>query len=167
MELMQKNAIVDEMLDLVSILKDVPEGTKLWSPVCGECELDEINYDTANIAKPRITVLYRVPGTIRTKALFFDNYGVIYNCPNGECLLFPSKENRDWLTLRPSKSHKEFKKFQKVLVKDWRDKKWWAGFYSHYDVSQNKHCLVGFSMVDDEDIIPYDGNEDKIGEAIE
>ena len=162
-----KNAIVDEMLDLVSILKDVPEGTKLWSPVCGECELDEINYDTANIAKPRITVLYRVPGTIRTKALFFDNYGVTYNCPNGECLLFPSKENRDWLTLRPSKSHKEFEIFQKVLVKDWRDKKWVAGFYSNYDDSQNKHCLVGFSMVDDEDIIPYDGNEDKIGEAIE
>ena len=54
-----------------------------------------------------------------------------------------------------------------MLVKDWRDKKWVAGFYSNYDDSQDKHCLVGFSMVNDEDIIPYDGNEDKIGEAIE
>ena len=142
------------MLNLVSLLKDVPEGTKLWSPVCGECELVAVRNRSIDC---KTTDSYHDYVSFTSSGKFFDN---------GECVLFPSKENRDWLTLRPSQSHKEFENFQKVLVKDWRDKKWVAGFYSHYDDSQNKHCLVGFALVNDEDIIPYDGNEDKIGKAI-
>ena len=30
-------------IDLVEILKDVPKGTNLWSPVYGECTLLEVN----------------------------------------------------------------------------------------------------------------------------
>lgn len=30
---------MNKNLNLVEILKDAPKGTKLWSPLCGECEL--------------------------------------------------------------------------------------------------------------------------------
>lgn len=34
---------MNEKLNLVEILKDVPKGTKLWSPLCGECTLHGID----------------------------------------------------------------------------------------------------------------------------
>lgn len=34
---------MNENLDLVEKLKDVPKGTKLWSPLCGECTLHGID----------------------------------------------------------------------------------------------------------------------------
>ena len=33
---------MNENLDLTEILKDAPSGTKLWSPICGNCELVEV-----------------------------------------------------------------------------------------------------------------------------
>lgn len=30
---------MNKNLNLVEILQDAPKGTKLWSPLCGECEL--------------------------------------------------------------------------------------------------------------------------------
>lgn len=30
---------MNKNLNLAEILKDAPKGTKLWSPLCGECEL--------------------------------------------------------------------------------------------------------------------------------
>ena len=34
---------MNENLDLTKILKDAPKGTKLWSPICGDCVLDKID----------------------------------------------------------------------------------------------------------------------------
>lgn len=161
---------MNENLNLSKILNDVPAGTKLWSPICGDCELAEINYDTANIANPRITVLYKVPGSIRNKALFFDNYGVTYNCPNGECLLFPSRTNHDWSTFNVPKKHKEFKPFQKVLTPGIIDNVyyWFATLYSHYDEKHKFHMLIDNEAVhDDKYIIPYDGNDKLLGTRVD
>lgn len=36
---------MNKNLDLTEILKDAPKGTKLWSPICGECELSKIVND--------------------------------------------------------------------------------------------------------------------------
>lgn len=81
------------MTNIDEILKDSPKGIKLYSPICGECYL----YCVEN-------------GEIRVN----DNSGIIYSFykdgiqhPMGECLLFPSKENRDWNTFKYTE---EFKK---------------------------------------------------------
>lgn len=80
-----------ENLNLIEILKDAPKGTKLYSPIFGECELEEVHNDT---------------GTIRVKS---ENFASCFNEDGtylsgcGECLLFPSKENRDWSTFKVKK----------------------------------------------------------------
>ena len=60
---------------------------------------------------------------------------------------------------------KEFKPFQQVLVKRWHDCRslWVASLYSHYDASIDRNYVLGFKWVEDKEIIPYRGNEDKLG----
>lgn len=80
-----------ENLNLVELLKDAPRGTKLYSPIFGECELEDIRKDIGRIC-------VKCTGDFRVN--FWEN-GVYY--PGGECLLFPSKDNRDWSTFKVEK----------------------------------------------------------------
>ena len=147
---------MNENINIVEILKNAPKGTKLYSSVCGGCQLYSI-YN--NIIRCKIEGSY----------VIFDNKGRFSNF-EGECVLFPSKDNRDWSTFKVLKKHKEFEPFQKVLcVADNNHdcEVWSADFYSHYDKSTFEHYLVsGFVKADDE-VIPYEGNEDKLGKPVE
>lgn len=71
------------MINIVDILKDCPKGTKLYSSICGECELAKI-YNSLGF-----DVIDKMGTT------FNFSYDGRYNL-NGECCIFPSKENRDW-----------------------------------------------------------------------
>ena len=118
---------MNENLNLVEILKDCPEGTKLYSPVFGEVEFESIN----DIIGPIIVT------TDTGNAECFTADGKMYNYYNGECLLFPSKEQRDWSKFnKKSKFNpKTLKPFDKVLVRDKNFDKWNCGFFSHKDES--------------------------------
>ena len=64
--------------------------------------------------------------------------------PNGaisklgdECLLFPSKDNRDWSKFKPKKERfdpKTLKPFDKVLVRVDDDRLWVAILFSHIEM---------------------------------
>ena len=65
------------------------------------------------------------------------------------------------------KKHKEFKPFEKVLWVDHiQTKAWTAGFYSHYDELIKRHVLISGYIKRDYDILPYEGNEDKLGQIV-
>lgn len=153
---------MNEKLNLVKILKDAPEGTKLWSPICGDCKLREVgegyeDYPIECIAKSDA-------GSI-TFAMFTAMGEYSAKFANKECVLFPSKENRDWSTFKVSNTHKHFEPFQKVLVKIWHNSKstWIADFYSHWDEVIDRHYFASGLARKDDDVIPYDGNEGKLG----
>lgn len=156
---------MNEDINLVEILKDAPKGTKLWSPICGDCILDKIETTdtTTNYA------IYCLDVNDHSPVQFTANgkYTLCFN--DGECVLFPSKENRDWSTFEAPKQHKHLEPFQKILVKIWYDSKsiWMADFYSHYDEVTGRHYLVSGLMREDDDILPYKGNEDKLGKTVE
>ena len=79
--------------------------------------------------------------------------------------MFPSKENRDWSTFRVS----EFKPFQRVLCvfdHEYGYEIWAADVYSHYDESTGKHFLVSGYLANDNELIPYEGNEDLVGKSV-
>ena len=78
------------MINIAEILKDCPKGTKLYSPICGNCKLLKI-YNGLGI-----DVIDDVD------EVFNFSYDGRYNL-NGECCIFPSKDNRDWNTFRPFK----------------------------------------------------------------
>lgn len=84
------------MVNIAEILKNVPNGTKLYSPICGECELKGVmDGGLVKVYSNRYFYTFDKNGKYHTDAL------------NGECLLFPSKDNRDWETF---KIKPEFKK---------------------------------------------------------
>ena len=121
---------MNENLNLVEILKDCPEGTKLYSTVFGEVEFGGIS---------QIRTKYPIDVKLNnnlTENLTID--GRIYTYYDGECVLFPSKEQRDWSKFKFKKSKFDpntLKPFDKVLVRDKNFENWNCGVFSHKDVS--------------------------------
>lgn len=75
------------MKNIAEILKDMPQGTKLWTPICGEVEL--LDNGLSNVY-PII-----VKDSNLMKYSFTEN-GTYYEQKGAEMLLFPSKEMQDW-----------------------------------------------------------------------
>ena len=115
---------MNEKLNLVEILKDCPSGTKLYSPALGEVDFVDILEDcTYNI---------RVKGECGT--FHFTPQGKLFNTEQGECILFPSKDQRDWSKFKvkkPKFDPNTLKPFDKVLVRYNDTGRWKCAFYSH------------------------------------
>ena len=116
---------MNENLNLVEILKDCPKGTKLYSINYGDVEFEKINegycFPILVRAKNNSTASFLADGKL------FPNY-------NGECTLFPSKEQRDWCKFKvkkPKFDPKTLEHFDKVLVRDENTVRWKCAFYSH------------------------------------
>ena len=143
---------MNENLNLVEILKDCPKGTKLYSSVFGEVELDHID-TSANYP-----IIIRLKGeegheSITSEGKMFADY-------DGECVLFPSREERDWSKFKPKKNKfdpKTLNAFDKVLVRLTKDCIWNATFFSHYDKEVNWGCYpcVTTSCKSYDKCIPY------------
>ena len=114
---------MNENLNLVEILKDCPQGTKLYSPALGEAELVKIvNMDR----------VYPIKVKSAEYGIFaFTSQGKIYNVGQGECMLFPSREQRDWGKFKPDKHKfdpKTLQPFDKVVI--WSDGIWCCDLFS-------------------------------------
>ena len=119
--IIRKKIVMNENLDLCEILKDCPKGTKLWSSVWGDVTLVRINGEN-----PFPIVLATKVGS--AYALLRSN-GKMYDVKEAECLLFPSKDQRDWSKFKvPIKRFdpKTFKPFDKVLVRKGEESFHWA-----------------------------------------
>lgn len=76
-------------INLVEILKDKPQGTKLYSSACGKCKLEEVDDKSFKIS------FYNSKfGFMNGGEGYLDKNGKLYD--DGECVVFPSKEMRDW-----------------------------------------------------------------------
>ena len=75
---------MEEMINIAKILKNKPKGTRLYSPIFGECAFSLVREETDDICVKKHN----------GEKAFFDSKG-LYNAL-GECLLFPSREMRDW-----------------------------------------------------------------------
>ena len=75
---------MEEKINIAEILKDKPNGIRLYSPIFGECAFSFVREETDDIC---------VNQHNGEKAFF--NYKGLYNIL-GECLLFPSRNMRDW-----------------------------------------------------------------------
>lgn len=78
-------------LNLVEILKNCPKGTKLYSTIYGEVEFDRT---VDSLLYPIIYKFYHDCGKEGMDSVTVD--GKYATSVNGECTLFPSKEQRDW-----------------------------------------------------------------------
>lgn len=76
-------------INIVEILKDKPQGTKLYSSVCGKCKLEEVDDKSF-----KISFYSSKFGFMNAGEGYLDKNGKLYD--DGECVVFPSKEMRDW-----------------------------------------------------------------------
>lgn len=79
---------MENKINIAKILKDFPKGTKLYSPIYDKVELLGVNiYSVYSI----------MTATSIDRTGIFTSDGRLYEkYPTAECLLFPSREMRDW-----------------------------------------------------------------------
>lgn len=120
---------MNENIDLTKILKNCPKGTKFYSPVYGWVTFSEA--DDSNIDYEEI-IIYHNYGRVK-----LDKFGVLFDFRgSGECILLPSKEQRDWSKFTAPWLKKErfdpktLKVFDRVLVR-FDCGAWSATLFSH------------------------------------
>ena len=104
---------MNENLNLVEILKDCPEGTKLYSTVYGDVELVRVYLDDN-------TYPIEIKIDEGSDMIYITNDGRLFDDFRGECTLFPSKNQRDWSKFKVKKAKfdpKTLQPFDKVLVR--------------------------------------------------
>lgn len=148
-------------MNIATILKKCPKGTKLYSPLFGEVILDCVKDDIEN----PICCLASDGGTpfFMSDGRYFGDY------TDAECMLFPSKDQRDWSIFRANyqKAEHQFKPFDKVLVRNYDTDEWLPGFFYKFDLGWNNpyhimnlHHLTDYAY---RECIPYEGNEHLLG----
>lgn len=140
---------MNENLNLVEILKDCPEGTKLYSTIYGDVEFVKV--------RQSYYVYVDFPIEIKLSDNSINNVtrdGKLFVNYNGECILFPSKDQRDWSkfkTKKPKFDPKTFQPFDKVLVKkgDKSYNVWFPDFISlpPNDVDETILCMTTDDVV--------------------
>lgn len=125
----KENIMEEKDLNLVEILENAPKGTKLYSPICGECELEEVRDDESRLPIEVVS---------DTGVFTFTKNGHCYSDEAGECVLFPSKENRDWSTFKIEK------KKESIKVGDYLRQKGTGDLYKVTDIDGvgNKLCYL-------------------------
>ena len=129
---------MNENLNLVEILKDCPKWTKLYSPLYGDVELLSVTQNNGGEYPIEIKIN-------ETSYEYFTIDGRVFAEYDGECLLFPSKEQRDWSKFNPHTNQTKFdpntlNPFDKVLARNDRED-WSCMFFSH--------------IIKDEETYPY------------
>lgn len=119
---------MNENINLTKILKNCPKGTKLYSPIWGEIYFEEM----------RNGERYSIIATKKDGyVVSFTKEGFHYADEDGECILFPSKDQRDWSKFKAPWYKKDrfnpetLKPFDKVLVRDSYYDSWKCMLFSH------------------------------------
>lgn len=139
---------MNKKLNLVEILKDCPKGTKLYSTIFGEIEFGFIEDNS----------IYPIVLILNGGHEYLTSEGKLFNQFDGECILFPSREERDWSKFKVNKPKfdpKTLQPFDKVLVRDNSLSCWRCAFYSHLREIDESLCRYAASERDYLCCIPY------------
>ena len=132
---------MNENIDLTKILKDCPKGFKLYSSVHGEVQFRYIY----NGDFPIVVELSD------SSDVDFTKDGKLYLSYDGECALFPSKEQRDWSKFtapwykKDKFDPKTLKAFDRVLVRHECYHRWRCEFYSYIHDDNGSYPYVAIS----------------------
>ena len=144
---------MNENIDLTKILKDCPEGWKLYSPISGEVEFSAIEESE----------IYSINVRCQKRKFTFSKEGYYYlEVKDAECILFPSKEQRDWSKFTAPWHKKErfdpktLKAFDKVLSKMSNEYycTWFADFVAEPSHEKNETPLI-LGAKEADMVIPY------------
>lgn len=107
---------MNEKLDLVKILRNCPKGTPLYSTIHGNVTLLRV-IESETCVYPIELVMEE---EYNSRVLSVTKYGLSVNAFPGECVLFPSKDQRDWSKFKvpvEKFDYSTLKPFDRVLVR--------------------------------------------------
>lgn len=138
-----------EKINIVEILKDKPQGTKLYSSACGKCKLEEVDDKSFKIS------FYNSKfGFMNGGEGYLDKNGKLYD--DGECIIFPSKEMRDWSKFAWKKGDVLINScgFQCIF------KEWASDDYTKFNgcYSNSKDCYEDVSNAETAKFVKLDNN---------
>ena len=147
---------MNENIDLTKILKDCPEGTKLYTTIWGEVTFIKVSENVCNLYP---IVIYNECDHV---GLTKDGRYLI-NKQDSECILFPSKEQRDWSKFtapwykKGKFDPKTLKPFDRVLAASMVDGRWVCDFFSHIgeSIRDSGRLYVGTGFGAYDRMIPY------------
>ena len=120
---------MNENIDLTNILKDCPKGWKFYSTIYGEVEFEKIKKESEY---PIVIITKHGNNSdIKSDGSYYGEYD------DGECTLFPSKDQRDWSKFyapwykKDKFDPKTLQPFDKVLVRDLNGHIWVCDLFSY------------------------------------
>ena len=121
---------MNENIDLTKILDGCPMGTEFYSTIFGKVSLMGIHN---NADLPIVIITGQGLMGLTSDGRYFSQY-------DGECTLFPSKDQRDWSKFvrfwdKPKSEKfdpKTLQPFDRVLARDYKNDTWTACLYSHH-----------------------------------
>lgn len=140
---------MNESIDLTKILKDCPKGWKFYSTLYGEVEFDKIKKESEY---PIVIITKHGNNSdIKSDGRYYGEYD------DGECTLFPSKDQRDWGKFsapwykKDRFDPKTLNPFDRVLGRDRIGRTWKCNLFSYitenepypYECVENcyEHCI--------------------------
>ena len=136
---------MEEKINVAEILKDKPQGTKLYSSACGKCRLVEVDDKSFKIS------FYNSKfGFMNGGEGHLDKNGKLYD--DGECVVFPSKEMRDWgkfswkkgdvLVNKDDNSHIIFEKFNDDTYTTFTGKLYYQATRAGYSYTHTRNLAM-------------------------
>lgn len=128
---------MEQKLNIAKILKNKPRGTKLYSMIHGKCsfeavtdEIFKINFCTSKF------------GLTQSGECTLIKFGNMYD--GGECIIFPSKEMRDWSKFSWKKGDVLISNDggTEVIFDKWYDDTYTSFYCKHYLNSEDKNKIV-------------------------
>ena len=131
---------MNENINLTKILKNCPEGTEFYHAAYGRVYFRCIDLNRSYPIRLSFSQEISDDVSVTSKGLINNNH-------NGECLLFPSKDQRDWSKFTAPWYKKEkfdpnnLQPFDKVLAKDSSTSLWKIELFSHMIKSRVFSCV--------------------------
>ena len=129
---------MNEKIDLTKILKNCPKGTMFYTSVWGEVSFEKI------LEKEIYTILIDTYSGYK----YLTKEGRRIKANGAECILFPSKNQRDWSKFtapwykKGKFDPKTLKPFDRVLVRNFKTIKWRCEHFSYFDGGNYNPCIA-------------------------
>lgn len=136
---------MNENIDLTKILKNCPKGWKFYTPVWGEVTFIEIKKNKDCLFPICICT------TLNSCTNLTKDGRYLINRTGTECILFPSKEQRDWSKFTAPWYKKEkfnpktLKPLDRVLVRNRDIEHWICNLFSH--IINDEYLCIGSCFI--------------------
>lgn len=140
---------MNDNIDLTQILKGCPKGTELYSTIYGKVRFEGIS--NSDFCPIEIKFLNKFTNPSLVSA-FFAKDGRCSPSYDGECTLFPAKDQRSWSKFERfwDKPKEKFDvntlhPFDKILARDSDKQSWTCEFFSHIN-NICKYSIIGLGL---------------------